>query len=514
MALNIGGNNGALSLQTQRNLLQAGNAKKSLMKNLSSGLRINTGADDPSGLAISEMLRSQLSGYSRALQNTQETNNVMSIAEGGLSSVSSMLTQMRGLAIQALNTGVTSGAQTQANQAQLNSALQTINRVVTTTSYAGQNLLNGARDFTFQTNDPGNMLAAGGQSITNMSGTASRQVTVDYAGNGAAAQAERAYVSADFGGTAVGTAQEFTVTGQNGSRTFAFAQGTTVEEMAAQINQSAASTGVNAYAVGGQTDAEGNIISGTQTQLRLVSAEYGSSANVRVDQITGNSFAEQGRNVVDYGQDAQIQVNGQTVQTNGLTANVANSHLNARLTLNADAIGQTGYDRNELVNATNANQARLTNIQGGMQLQLGEGAGGQNRDNISLGNYNPAVLGQVSYNGQTYSMNDLYGGGRASLANNPEAALAVIDQAIADVASGRATIGAYQANTLDTNANNLMAAIESTTATESGIRDTDIAAAITQYMNNQLREEASMRMLRLQSQNMQSNNVTRLLGTL
>lgn len=145
MALGINNVNSALN--ANNSLAKAKKNQSSAMEKLSSGLRINKGSDDPAGLLISELLRSQIGGYQRALRNTQETNNVMSIAEGGLGSVSAMLTKMRGLAVHALNSGVTSGVQVQADQMELNSALSTISRVVSTTSYSGNNLLDGSRDF-------------------------------------------------------------------------------------------------------------------------------------------------------------------------------------------------------------------------------------------------------------------------------------------------------------------------------------------------------------------------------
>jgi flagellin len=504
MALNI--NSNVPAIKANNYLIQSAQKKNKALEKLSSGLRINSGADDPSGLIISELLRSQISGYDRALRNTQETNNVMSIAEGGLSSVSAMLTNMKGLALHALNSGITSPAQVGADQMELNSALQTIQRVVSTTNYAGQNLLDGTRDFTFGVSDAAGLINKTGTSVSSISGTASRDVSVQYEG-AAAAQAERAYVEADFGASSSATAQEFTVTGAGGARTFSFAAGTSVQEMADQINASAGSTGVNAYAV--RDDGTG------ATTLRLASAEYGSDASVRVDQLSGQGFANAGGTVVDYGQDATLQVNGSAVTTQGLTAKVANGDVNATIAFNAGdpgatTIAQTGYDRDTLTDATAGQTASLTNVTGGMQLQLGEGSGGQNRENISLGNYNPAMLGQVEHDGQIYSINDLYGGGAASLANNPELALKIIDQAISDVASGRASIGAYQANALETNANNLLVAIENTTATESSIRDTDMAEAITMFIKNKLLENAGLK--GVQNANITAQNVTRLLG--
>ncbi|MCC8167387.1 MAG: flagellin, partial [Planctomycetes bacterium] len=458
---------------------------------------------NPAGLIISEMLRSQMSGIDRAMRNTQEANNMMSIAEGGLGSVSSMLTQMRGLAIHALNSGVTTGAQTTADQMQMNSALSIINRVVSTTNYAGTNLLDGTRDFTYETSDPSGIIDSSNTRVNSTTGT--NQVDVNYAG-GQENQAERAHLEADFGGATISERQEFTVTGQNGSHTFSFAEGTSVEEMAEQINSMADSTGVNAYAFRDQGDGS--------TSIRLASQEYGSNAAVRVQQLSGDGFASEGRTAVDMGQDATLTVNGQEVRTNGLEASVSGS-ASAKIgftegSVDNTSIAQTGYDQDELTNADTARDASLNQVKGGMQLQLGEGGGSQDRQTVSLGNYNPASLGTVEHNGERYSLNDLYGGGAASLDRDPELALKIIDQAIADVSAGRANIGAYQANTLDTNYNNLAVALENTTRTESGIRDADFAELITQLTASQLLENSGLR--QIQSANMTAQNVLALLG--
>lgn len=609
----IGINNNISGLTSNRNLSRANKLTNSAMEKLSSGLKINKAKDNPAGLIISELLRSQLSGMTRALSNTQEANNVMSIAEGGLSSVSSMLTKMRGLAIHSLNSSVTSGAQVNADQSELNSLLTSINHVVNTTSFGGNQLLNGAKEITYDTQDANSIL--NGSSISSVNGAFSGDVNISYGGagdaaqaasvsadlstaldasgalaadtaiqvngttinleagmsiedmataindsglsgatayverdgsgaatglridsdaagtssavsvqngggifaagtvvgtdatRGTAAQAEKAYLEADFGSSTLGESQKFNVVGSDGSRAYEFAKGTSIEEMAKQINSSANSTGVNAYAV--RDEGSG------ATTLRLVSQEYGSDASVKVQQMTGNGFAQQGRTAVDYGQDATLSVNGESVTSQGLTAKFGAGGVNGSVTFNegdpnAATIAQTGYDQDYLTNATGNQSAKLTNVSNGMQLQLGEGSGGQNRGTVSIGNYNPAQLGQVTVDGETYSLNDLYGGGAASLARNPELALKVIDQAIADVAAGRGNIGAYQANTLDTNANNLMTSIENITATESGIRDADMAKAMIDLVTAKVLQEASTTMLQKSNTNRQT--VLNLLG--
>lgn len=611
----LGFNSDVTGLNANRNLLQATRKTNSALEKLSSGLRINKGKDNPADLIISELLRSQISGYERALRNTQETNNVMSIAEGGLSSVSSMLTKMKSLAVHSMNDGITSQYQTSANQAELNSLLSSINRVVNTTSYAGNQLLNGAQGFTFNTSDPSSIIDSGRTSISSVNGTSSGNVSVDFAGAAApaqaasvegdlsgligadgnllaslaldingqslsiaagtsvegvaeainanaalssdltayavrndagqvtgirldsnqagsaaaittndavfgsgavagadaatgAAQAERAYLEADFGASTLSQAQEFTITGADGARTFSFSAGTSIAEMADTINNLSGSTGVNAYAIRNEGTGE--------TALRLVSTEYGSDQSVRVDQLTGNAFAQQGRNAVDYGQDATLSINGEATTTRGLTAEFATAGgIRGQTTFNAGdpgatTIAQTGYDQDNLTNATAAQSAQINNVKGGMQLQLGGNAGGQNRETISIGNYNPSELGRVVVDGQAYSLNDLYSGGSASLANNPEIAMRVIEQAISDVSSGRANIGAYQANTLDTNANNLMVGIENLTATESDIRDADMAEMMTQFIAAKLLQDTNI--FGIQSSNQNRRNVMQLLA--
>ncbi|MDR0361471.1 MAG: hypothetical protein LBJ46_02110 [Planctomycetota bacterium] len=503
--MSLGINSNVPGLQANRNLYRANWQTSKALQKLSSGLRINQGQDDPAGLIISELLRSQIGGYERALRNTQEANNVMSIAEGGLGSVSSMLTNMKGLAIHSMNSGITSSAQVSADQAELNSLLNSINRVVSTTSYAGRNLLNGAQDFTYNATDQSGIIDSA--DIQSVSGTASGEIAIEFAG-GEAAQAERAYLEADFGAETLAGAQEFSIVGTDGARNFQFAAGTSIADMAAQINAATGSTGVEAYAIRDQGSGA--------TALRIASTKYGSDSMTRVEQRTGDAFAAAGTTVADYGKDASLTVNGANVATNGLIANVQTNDFTGRISFNAEgqggatSIAQIGYDRDELVNAADSRQASLNNISGGMQLQLGGGAGGQNRERISLGNYNPATLGRVVVDGETYALNDLYSGGRASLANNPEVAMRIVDQAISDVASGRADIGAYQSNALDTNANNLMVAIENVTATESRIRDTDMARTITQLLTARMLEDAGLR--GIQSSNMTSQSVARLLG--
>jgi flagellin len=137
-------NNNISALNTQRNLnVNSFNLSKSLEK-LSSGFRINVAADGPADLIISEGLRAQIGGIKAALRNSQESSNLVGIAEGALKEVSDLLVSMRALAVHAANTGVVTAAQIAADQAEFTNAAATITRIGTATRFAGTAVFGGA----------------------------------------------------------------------------------------------------------------------------------------------------------------------------------------------------------------------------------------------------------------------------------------------------------------------------------------------------------------------------------
>ena len=98
MSLRI--NQNVTSLSTYANLNSTSNRMEKSIGKLSSGLRINSAADDAAGLAISEKMRSQISGLNRARLNAQDGISMIQTAEGGLNETESIIQRMRELAIQ------------------------------------------------------------------------------------------------------------------------------------------------------------------------------------------------------------------------------------------------------------------------------------------------------------------------------------------------------------------------------------------------------------------------------
>lgn len=132
-----------------RNNLSRSNASLSqALTRLSTGLRINTGKDDPAGLIASENLRSDITSVRKAISNTDRANQVIGTADSALGQVSSLLNDIRGLVTESANAGALSDAQIAANQSQIDSSLDALNRIAQTTTFQGRKLLDGSLDFT------------------------------------------------------------------------------------------------------------------------------------------------------------------------------------------------------------------------------------------------------------------------------------------------------------------------------------------------------------------------------
>jgi flagellin len=143
----------------QANLARSQGALQVALQRLSTGLRINVGKDDPAGLIASEVLRSDIVSIERAIANSERANQVIATADSALGQVSSLLNDIRGLVSEAANTGALSQEQIEANQLQVDSSLEAIDRIARTTSFQGRKLLDGSLDFTTSSTGSANTFA-------------------------------------------------------------------------------------------------------------------------------------------------------------------------------------------------------------------------------------------------------------------------------------------------------------------------------------------------------------------
>ncbi len=131
------------AMNTQQNLLNSSNAVSQSMARLSSGLRINTAADDAAGYAISEGLTSQVNGLNQASMNTNDAVSMVQTASSSLTNVQSMLQRVYELGVQ-YNNGSNSSTDQSDIQSEVNQLTQEIDRQTSSSNFNGLNLLNGS----------------------------------------------------------------------------------------------------------------------------------------------------------------------------------------------------------------------------------------------------------------------------------------------------------------------------------------------------------------------------------
>jgi flagellin len=135
-------NHNISSMITQAALTRVDRDLNKSLERLSTGLRINRASDDAAGLSVSEQMRTQVSGMSKAKGNAQDGIALLNIAEGAVNEIEAMLQRMRELAVQSANDTLTSTERTYTNQ-EYQHLMSEIDRITDVTQYNTQTLLDG-----------------------------------------------------------------------------------------------------------------------------------------------------------------------------------------------------------------------------------------------------------------------------------------------------------------------------------------------------------------------------------
>jgi flagellin len=136
-------NTNVMALNAQNMLAKNQGGVEGSIRKLSSGLRINSAADDAAGLAISEKMRSQIRGLDQAESNAQDGISLIQTAEGALQQTTDILQRMRELVIKAENSGVLSTEDQDALQVEVDALKVEIDRIANSTSFNKKGLLDG-----------------------------------------------------------------------------------------------------------------------------------------------------------------------------------------------------------------------------------------------------------------------------------------------------------------------------------------------------------------------------------
>ncbi len=473
------------SLVAQRHLGVAQRSLSKALERLSSGLKINRGADDPAGLIVSERLRSEVSAVRQAIDNSARAINVIATTEGALNEVAVLLNDINALLVEAANRGAFSDDEVAANQLQIDASIDSITRIANTTSFAGKKLLNGTLDYV-SSGIVASQLANVHVLGANFGTRSNIPVTVDVS-----VSAQQAQLA--FAGPGLSTAGvTLDVGGLDGVISLSFPASATSVEIVNAINTVTDSTGITAVASGTNGSAG----------LRILSQSYGSDAFVSVTEMDNGGIApltDRDGAVDDRtnGRDAVATVNGRATTANGLELASNTAMLKMELILSISyGGGSTGLGSSSFV---------IT--EGGALFQLGpqvnpslqENIGIQSMQANKLGN---ALLGYLSelQSGQSYSLDS----------EKFKEASDIVNEVINQVSRLRGRLGAFEKDTLHPNIEQLQITAENLVSAESVIRDTDFAVETSELTRSQILVQAGNSILAIA--NAQSQNVLTLLG--
>ena len=251
------------SLVAQDSLSTSGSELSSALQQLSSGLRINTAADDAAGYAIVQGMTSQINGLDQASRNANDGVSLAQTAQGALTEITNDLQSMRDLAVQSLN--ATNSSQDRADLNQQFSQLQAdINNVASTASFNGVNLLDGSfQGATFQVGaNVGQTITVSSVASANTSALGTLYTAV---GGAAAAMTAGQTGSLTIGGVSTST---FTVSGN---------VATDAKTVAAAINQI---SGQDGGVIATVNATSGIDLSSTTSQTVAVAVGAGAGASV------------------------------------------------------------------------------------------------------------------------------------------------------------------------------------------------------------------------------------------
>lgn len=235
-------NTNVASIRGLRSLNKSTNLLDTSLTRLSTGLQINSGKDNPSGLIASETLRSQVSAIEQSIKNSNRASNVIATADSALGEVTNLLNQVRGLVQEGLNEGALSSDEIAANQLQIDTALSAINRISANTSFAGDKLIDGSKAFRTQASATDDAKLSDYQINEAVFGSSSA-ITLDATIVTAATQASLDYSAVD-GGLASATTIE--VGGASGSQVLFLGASSTLDNVRDAVNGVTDITGVTA----------------------------------------------------------------------------------------------------------------------------------------------------------------------------------------------------------------------------------------------------------------------------
>ena len=461
------------SLNAQRNLTNSKATLSQALQRLSSGLRINSAADDAAGLAISQQFTTQINGTNQAVNNANDAVSESQTAGGALSTLTDALQSIRTLAVESAN-GSNSAADRAALDAQVQQQIAEITRIASQTSFNGTKVLDGSSGVTtFQV----------GANVGNtISVNLAQGVRADQIGQVASGSGTNVTATALTGSNL--TIQVGTGTAVSIGASVAGSAGTTAGQSA--YSAYAKVQAINAAGVAGLTASASTTATGAAAFSNITGGTSGTTYALTINGVAiyaaGTAIAT---GQVLTGSAVATQINLYSSQT-GVTAGLS---ATGALQLTA----ADGRDINQVETVTPGT--------GG----TGTGAGiaaAQTRGTITLSAASNIVIGgagsaDVGFNagGQTISLS------AATLANadvltvtGANNTIAAVDSALATVSAFQSQLGAIQ-NRFTSTVKNLQSTVQNLTSSRSTIQDADFAAETAKLTQSNVLQQAGISIL-------------------
>ncbi len=465
MALTV--NTNISSLSTQRNLNTSSNSLATSLQRLSTGSRINSAKDDAAGLQISNRLSNQISGLNVASRNANDGISLAQTAEGALQQSTNILQRIRDLSLQAAN-GTNSDTDRAALQKEVSAQQAELTRIADTTTFGGRKLLDGSFGTSsfqvgsnaYETIDislkDASSTSIGSYQLGSASGSASGSV----AGNVTTAS------GALFSG-----ASGVSVTGGGKTQSVDLSSATSAKDAAKLLD--GAVQGLSASARTVFTASVSGSASGTPIDLTV---QVGNRSAITLSGISSTAdLADQlNSNAAKLGLTANLDSKGVLTVTSSSGENVQIGGTGS----SSVSVAVQGADGKAMGSATALSSGTNT-IVGTVQLN-------------SSSSY--SVTGATELFGNTAATKNTVDKVDISTAAGAQAAVAVIDQALAGIDAQRADLGAVQnrfTNTID----NLTNIAQNADAARSRIKDTDFAAETATLSKNQVLQQAGTAIL-------------------
>jgi len=441
-------------------------AQENVLYRMATGHKINRGADDPAGLLALASLDSELTAVNAGIQSNQRTDALLGVADGALGQISSLLEDIQTLANQSSNDAGLTADELAANQAQIDDAISSIDRIVRNTQFNGLKLLDGSRAINTTVGTAGAITDV--KVYSRRAGNDNTTLTVERE-----SAASNAVVTSVMTTTTTEDTT-FSVQGKLGTAVIEALSTENVSSVAYKINQATAQTGVSAAVSG--------------TVLNLYSSDKGTDAFVRTKLIDGSGVADNS----DYGADAVVTVNGQQTAVdgdhvaytaNGISVSFELGALTSTvvLTIKGNSDGDSGATFQ--LGTTSDTQATL-GIDGVYSAQLGNATEGY--------------------------LKSLVSGGGNSLLDDPAQAATVARVAGSQVATLQGRIGGFQKFQVRTSLDSLTDTKEALSKARGVIDDVDYAVETAELNRQNILMQSVISLLGVASQ--QSAQVLSLLS--